>query len=175
MAGKARVRHLSSHKDGRYDMDLSNLKPAEGATHSKQRLGRGEGSGRGGHSSTRGTKGQSSRSGAGTRPIWFEGGQTPLFQRIPKHGFNNAPFRTDYSIANVRRLQRLLEEDVIDEDEPVTPELLADLGVVRSANRVKILGDGDLFDALEVQAHAFSESARRKIKQAGGSVTVVDE
>jgi len=156
-------------------MDLSNLKPAEGATHSKQRLGRGEGSGRGGHSSTRGTKGQSSRSGAGTRPIWFEGGQTPLFQRIPKHGFNNAPFRTDYSIANVRRLQQLLDEDVIDEDESVTPELLEDLGVVRSANRVKILGDGDLFDALEVRAHAFSESARRKIKQAGGSVTVIDE
>lgn len=156
-------------------MDLSNLKPAEGATHSKHRLGRGEGSGRGGHSSTRGTKGQSSRSGAGTRPIWFEGGQTPLFQRIPKHGFNNAPFRTDYSIANVSRLQRLVEDDVIDEDESVTPELLADLGVVRSANRVKILGDGDLFESLEVKAHAFSESARRKIKQAGGSVTVVDE
>ena len=156
-------------------MDLSNLKPAEGATQTGHRLGRGEGSGRGGHSSTRGTKGQSSRSGAGTRPIWFEGGQTPLFQRVPKHGFNNAPFRTDYSISNVKRLQRLLDEEVLHEDEPVTPELLAELGVVRSANRVKILGDGDLFDAIEVQAHAFSESARRKIKQAGGSVTVVDQ
>jgi len=156
-------------------MDLSNLKPAEGATHSGHRLGRGEGSGRGGHSSTRGTKGQSSRSGAGNRPIWFEGGQTPLFQRVPKHGFNNAPFRVDYSITNVKRLQRLLDEDVLDEGETVTPELLADLGVVRSADRVKILGDGDLFDSLKVSAHAFSDSAERKIKQAGGSVTVIDE
>lgn len=156
-------------------MDLSNLEPAEGATHTKQRLGRGEGSGRGGHSSTRGTKGQSSRSGAGNRPIWFEGGQTPLFQRIPKHGFNNAPFRTDYAIANVKRLQRLADENRLDPDEPITPEVLADLGAVRSPDRVKILGDGELFEALDVTAHAFSDSAREKIEDAGGSVTVVDE
>lgn len=156
-------------------MDLSNLEPAEGATHTKQRLGRGEGSGRGGHSSTRGTKGQSSRSGAGNRPIWFEGGQTPLFQRIPKHGFNNAPFRTDYAIANVKRLQRLADENRLDLDEPITPDVLADLGAVRSPDRVKILGDGELFEALDVTAHAFSDSAREKIEDAGGSVTVVDE
>lgn len=156
-------------------MDLSNLKPAEGATHSKHRLGRGEGSGRGAHSSTRGTKGQSSRSGAGNRPIWFEGGQTPLFQRVPKHGFNQAPFRTDYHIANVKRLQRLVDEGRLDAGEPVTPELLADLGVVRGADRVKILGDGTLSDALEVTAHAFSDSAREKIEEAGGSATVLDE
>lgn len=156
-------------------MDLSNLEPAEGATHTKQRLGRGEGSGRGGHSSTRGTKGQSSRSGAGNRPIWFEGGQTPLFQRIPKHGFNNAPFRTDYAIANVKRLQRLADENRLDPDEPITPDVLADLGAVRSPDRVKILGDGELFEALDVTAHAFSDSAREKIEDAGGSVTVVDE
>lgn len=156
-------------------MDLSNLKPAEGATHSKQRLGRGEGSGRGAHSSTRGTKGQSSRSGAGNRPIWFEGGQTPLFQRVPKHGFNNAPFRTDYHVANVRRLQRLVDEGRLDASEPVTPEVLAEHGAVRSADRVKILGDGQLETALEVTAHAFSESAREQIEAAGGSATVVDE
>lgn len=156
-------------------MDLSNLKPAEGATHSKQRLGRGEGSGRGAHSSTRGTKGQSSRSGAKNRPIWFEGGQTPLFRRVPKHGFNQEPFRTDYSIANVRRLQRLVDEGRLDASAPVTPEVLEELGVVRSADRVKILGDGVLETALDVEAHAFSGSAEDKIEEAGGSVTVVDE
>ncbi|PSQ53181.1 MAG: 50S ribosomal protein L15 [Bacteroidetes bacterium QH_10_64_37] len=156
-------------------MDLSNLKPAEGATHSKQRLGRGEGSGRGGHSSTRGTKGQSSRSGAGNRPIWFEGGQTPLFQRVPKHGFNQAPFRKDYHVANVKRLQRLVDEGRLDAEEPVTPEVLAEQGAVRSADRVKILGDGQLDAALEVSAHDFSASAREKIEDVGGSVTVVDE
>ncbi len=156
-------------------MDLSNLKPAEGATHSKQRLGRGEGSGRGAHSSTRGTKGQSSRSGAKNRPIWFEGGQTPLFQRVPKHGFNQEPFRTDYHITNVRRLQRLVDEGRLGVDEPVTPEVLADLGAVRSADRVKILGDGPLDAPLEVSAHDFSDSARDKIEEAGGSTTVIDE
>jgi large subunit ribosomal protein L15 len=156
-------------------MDLSNLKPAEGATQSKQRLGRGEGSGRGAHSSTRGTKGQSSRSGAGNRPIWFEGGQTPLFQRVPKHGFNQEPFRTDYHIANVRRLQRLVDEGRLNADEPVTPEDLADAGAVRSADHVKILGDGKLDASLEVSAHDFSESAREKIEEAGGSATVLDE
>ena len=156
-------------------MDLSNLKPAEGATHSKQRLGRGEGSGRGGHSSTRGTKGQSSRSGAGNRPIWFEGGQTPLFQRVPKHGFNQAPFRKDYHVTNVKRLQRLVDEGRLDAEEPVTPEVLAEQGAVRSADRVKILGDGQLDAALEVSAHDFSASAREKIEDVGGSVTVIDE
>lgn len=155
-------------------MDLSNLKPAEGATHSEQRLGRGEGSGRGGHSSTRGTKGQSSRSGAKERPVFFEGGQTPLFKRIPKHGFNS-PFRTEYSIANVGRIQRLVDEGRIETSEPVTPEILEEVGAVRDAGRVKVLGDGILDDALEVSAHAFSGSAQEKIEEAGGSTTIVDE
>lgn len=156
-------------------MDLSNLKPAEGATHSSHRLGRGEGSGRGAHSSTRGTKGQSSRSGAKNRPVWFEGGQMPLFRRIPKHGFSNEPFRTDYSIANVGRIQRLVDEGRIDADDPITPERLEELGVVRSADRVKILGDGALDESLEISAHAFSGSAEEKIEQAGGSTSVLDE
>ena len=156
-------------------MDLSNLKPAEGATHSKQRLGRGEGSGRGAHSSTRGQKGQSSRSGSKNRPIWFEGGQTPLFQRIPKHGFNNEPFRTDYHIANVRRLQSLIDDGRLDAGEPVTPKALAEVGAVRSAKRVKILGDGTIDAALDVSAHAFSDSAQTKIEEAGGSVAVIGE
>lgn len=155
-------------------MDLSNLKPAEGATHSDQRLGRGEGSGRGGHSSTRGTKGQSSRSGAKERPMWFEGGQMPLFRRIPKHGFNN-PLRTEYSVANVGRIQRLVDEGRIDADDPVTPEVLEEVGAVRDAGRVKILGDGVLDDAVEVSAHAFSESAAEQIEAAGGTATTIDE
>lgn len=155
-------------------MDLSNLQPAEGATHSEQRLGRGEGSGRGGHSSTRGTKGQSSRSGAKNRPMWFEGGQTPLFRRVPKHGFNN-PLRTEYSIANVGRIQRLIDEDRLDPDEPLTPEALEAAGAIRDAGRVKILGDGVLEAALDVSAHAFSDSAREKIEDAGGAATVLDD
>lgn len=99
----------------------------------------------------------------------------PLFRRIPKHGFTNAPFRTEYSIANVKRLQRLVDEGRIDADESVTPDVLEAVGAVRSADRVKILGDGTLEASLEVSAHAFSASAREKIEEAGGSVTVLDE
>jgi len=154
-------------------MDLSNLKPAEGATHKKKRLGRGVGSGTGGHSSTRGTKGQSSRSGSGNRPVWFEGGQMPLFRRIPKYGFNN-PFKEEYSIANVSRIARLVDEGRIDAEAPVTPETLEDAGAIRSAERVKILGDGEIDVALEVSAHAFSASAQEKIEAAGGTVTVIE-
>lgn len=154
-------------------MDLSNLKPAEGATHKKKRLGRGVGSGTGGHSSTRGTKGQSSRSGSGNRPMWFEGGQMPLFRRIPKYGFNN-PFREEYSIANVSRIARLVDEGRIDAEAPVTPETLEEAGAIRSAERVKILGDGEIDVALEVSAHAFSASAQEKIEAAGGTVTVIE-
>lgn len=153
-------------------MDLSNLKPAEGATQSKQRLGRGEGSGRGAHSSTRGTKGQSSRSGSKNRPIWFEGGQMPLFRRVPKHGFNN-PLRTEYSIANVGRIQALVDDGRIDASKPVTPEVLEEVGAVRDAQRVKILGDGRLEASLDVSAHAFSTSAEDKIKDSGGSTTLL--
>lgn len=155
-------------------MDLSNLKPAEGSTHKKKRLGRGASSGHGGHSSTRGTKGQSSRSGAGNRPVWFEGGQMPLFRRLPKWGFNN-PFPTEYSIANVWRLDGLAKADRLDPSEPVTPEVLEETGAVRSAERVKILGDGEIEVALNVEAHAFSESAKEKIEAAGGTATVIDE
>jgi large subunit ribosomal protein L15 len=154
-------------------MDLSNLKPAEGATQKKKRLGRGVGSGDGGHSSTRGTKGQSSRSGSRNRPVWFEGGQMPLFRRIPKYGFNN-PFKEEYSIANVSRIARLVDEGRLDADAPVTPEALDDAGAIRSAERVKILGDGNIDVALEVTAHAFSASAKEKIEAAGGTATVIE-
>jgi large subunit ribosomal protein L15 len=105
--------------------------------------------------------------------MWFEGGQMPLFRRIPKHGFNN-PLRTEYSVANVGRIQRLVDEGRLDPDEPLTPEALEAVGAVRDADRVKILGDGVLDAALEVSAHAFSDSAREKIEDAGGSATVLE-
>ena len=154
-------------------MDLSNLKPAEGATKDKQRLGRGVGSGRGGHQSTRGDKGQSSRSGSKNRPMWFEGGQMPLYRRLPKLGFTNN-FRVEPSIVNVSRIDRLVENGRIDVDAPVTPEVLDDAGAIRDPEYVKILGDGEIDTALDVSAHAFSDSAKRKIEEAGGSVTVLD-
>jgi large subunit ribosomal protein L15 len=97
----------------------------------------------------------------------------PLFRRIPKHGFNN-PLRTEYSIANVGRLQALVDEGRLDPDEPVTPERLEELGAVRDAGRVKILGDGLLDVSLEISAHAFSTSAQDKIEDAGGTATVLD-
>jgi large subunit ribosomal protein L15 len=106
--------------------------------------------------------------------MWFEGGQMPLFRRVPKHGFNN-PLRTEYSVANVGRIQRLIDEGRIDAGDPVTPEVLESVGAVRDAGRVKILGDGVLDDAIEVSAHAFSGSAKEKVESAGGTATVIDE
>ncbi len=153
-------------------MDLSNLKPAEGATQKKRRLGRGVGSGTGGHSSTKGTKGQKSRSGSHKLPAWFEGGQMPLYRRLPKYGFRN-PFRTEYHIVNLARIARLVDEGRIDASAPVTPEVLEGAGAVRKAERDKVLGDGTVGAALEVSAHAFSRSAKQKIEDAGGSATVL--
>lgn len=98
----------------------------------------------------------------------------PLFRRIPKHGFNN-PLRTEYSIANVGRIQALVDEGRIDATEPVTPEVLEEVGAVRDAERVKILGDGRLDASLDVSAHAFSASAEEKIDAGGGSTTVLGD
>jgi large subunit ribosomal protein L15 len=98
----------------------------------------------------------------------------PLFRRIPKHGFNN-PLGTDYSVANVGRIQRLVDEGRLDADDVLTPEDLEAVGAVRDAGRVKILGDGGLDAALEISAHDFSDSAREKIEEAGGTVTLLDE
>ena len=153
-------------------MDLSNLKPAEGATDKNKRKGRGVGSGRGGHSSTKGTKGQKSRSGSNNLPIWFEGGQMPIHRRLPKYGFNN-PFRKENRIVNVGRLARMVEDGRLDADEDITPEVLAAAGAVRKPERVKVLGGGEIDQALNISAHAFSDTAREKIEAAGGSVTVL--
>lgn len=152
-------------------MDLSNLQPAEGSTRKRKRIGRGVGSGYGGHSATRGNKGQKSRSGAKI-PAWFEGGQMPLQRRVPKFGFKN-PFRTEYRAVNLSRLAQLIEAGRLDPAEEITPERLVAVGAARKSDRVKILGSGTVTVALKVTAHAFSASAKEKIEAAGGTATVL--
>ena len=147
-------------------MNLHELKPTPGSRHSKKRIGRGIGSGMG-KTSTRGHKGQWARSGGGVRP-GFEGGQMPLFRRLPKRGFSNAPFKKEFSIVNMTQL------NVFEPGTVVTPELLMEKRIVRALrDGVKILGEGDLQVALTVRAHAFSGTAAEKIAAAGGSVEVI--
>ena len=146
-------------------MGLHNLKPAEGSTKSRKRIGRGEGSGRGG-TSTRGHKGQKSRSGYGKK-IGFEGGQMPLQRRVPKFGFKN-PFRVEYHGINLDTLQKLADEKKVKE---VTPEVLVENGLAQKKDRVKILGRGELKAKLSVSAHGFSKSALSAIEAAGGTAT----
>ena len=147
-------------------MQLNELKPAPGSRRAKKRVGRGIGSGMG-KTSTRGHKGQWARSGGGVRP-GFEGGQTPLFRRLPKRGFSNHPFKRVWSIVNVGQLGRFPSGT------EVTPQLLLETRLVRKLrDGVKILGDGSLNVALTVRAHAFSESAAEKIAAAGGTAEVI--
>ncbi|GAB5522079.1 MAG: 50S ribosomal protein L15 [Rhodothermales bacterium] len=149
-------------------MDLSNLKPAKGATHSRKRIGRGQGSGHGG-TSTRGHKGQKSRSGGGV-PTWFEGGQMPLQRRIPKFGFKNH-FRVEYQAVNLSRIASLVANGKLDAN-GITPASLVKAGAASKGDLIKILGSGDVDTALTVTAHRFSKSAKEKIEAAGGSATV---
>lgn len=144
-------------------MELSNLKGLKRT--SKKRVGRGIGSGMG-KTSTRGMKGQNSRSGGGVRP-GFEGGQMPLFRRIPKRGFTNI-WRTDYSIVNVGDL------DVFEAGQTVDKEALIEKGLVhRSVKNIKILSVGDLSKKLTVKANKFSKTAQEKIEKAGGTAEVI--
>lgn len=145
-------------------MDLSNLKPAEGATHRQgKRLGRGEGSGKGG-TAARGHKGAKSRSGY-SKKIGFEGGQMPLQRRVPKFGFKNIN-RKEYQAVNLDKLQWLVEnKDIKDE---ITFDVLVANRVVGKNDLVKILGDGELMTKLKVSAHKFSASAKAAIEAAGG-------
>jgi large subunit ribosomal protein L15 len=148
-------------------LTLDDLRPNKGANTSKKRLGRGAGSGRG-KTAGRGTKGQNSRSGGGVR-AGFEGGQLPIQQRMPyKRGFTNV-WRTQWETVNVGRLAEL------NVDGPITPELLAQHGLIRSTRfPVKILGNGELGAAVTVHAHGFSKSARELIEQAGGTVETLE-
>ncbi len=147
-------------------LGVNSLKPARGATHKQKRLGRGRGSGRG-KTAGRGEKGQWSRSGTSMRP-GFEGGQMPLHRRLPKRGFTNI-FRKEYTIVNLEQLARF------ETGTKVTPQLLKEAGIVRRADlNIKILGDGELKNALTISAYKFSESAKHKILKAGGQVQVME-
>ena len=147
------------------ELELHKLSPPAGAVKKKRRLGMGPGSGRG-RTAGRGHKGQKSRSGYSSRP-GFEGGQMPLHRRLPKRGFTNI-FRRQHAAVNVGRLAALAGEGEI------TPELLLQRGVIKKIkDGVKILGHGELKEALTVRAHAFSAAARAKIEAAGGTAEVV--
>ena len=147
-------------------MELSNLQPAEGSKHSDNfRRGRGHGSGNG-KTAGKGHKGQNARSGGGVA-LGFEGGQTPIYRRIPKRGFTNI-HRVEYAIVNVEQLNRF--ENGVE----VSPELLIETGLVKKEyNGIKILGVGTLEKKLTVKAHKFSKSAVTLIEQAGGKVEVI--
>jgi len=148
-------------------MDLSNLRPAKGSTHNSKRLGRGQGSGKGG-TSTRGHKGAKSRSGY-SRKIGFEGGQMPLQRRVPKYGFKNVN-RKEYKGINISTLQTLAESNNIDK---IDFEVLVLAGLVSKNAMVKILGKGTLERKLEVHAHAFSKSAVEAIEAKKGTAVIL--
>ena len=148
-------------------MNLSNLKPAEGSTKTRKRIGRGTGSGLGG-TSTRGHKGAKSRSGY-SKKIGFEGGQMPLQRRLPKFGFKNIN-RVEYKAINIDTLQELATAQNLTK---VDINTLISAGFISSKQLVKILGKGNLTVKLEVEAHAFSKSAEAAIVAAGGTVVKI--
>lgn len=149
-------------------MRLESLKPAEGSTKNRKRIGRGQGSGRGG-TSTKGHKGAQSRSGY-SRKTGFEGGQMPLQRRVPKFGFKNNNKVVSKPI-NLDDLQKLSESKKLKE---ITPEILKDNGLAQKNDVIKVLGRGELKASLKVTAHKFSKTAQEAIEKAGGSITVVE-
>jgi len=146
-------------------MDLSNLKPAEGATKQRKRIGRGQGSGKGG-TSTRGHKGAKSRSGY-SRKVGFEGGQMPLQKRVPKFGFTNRN-RVEFKGVNLDTLQFIADTKKVTE---ITREVLLDNGIISRNDLIKILGRGELTAKLDVTVEQFSKSALVAIEKAGGKCT----
>lgn len=147
-------------------MKLHELQKNIGATHAKKRVGRGPGSGLG-KTSGRGQKGQKARSGGSINPV-FEGGQLPLYRRIPKRGFTNAKFKTVYAVINVADL------NVFEDGTVVTPALLKETGLVKNQlDGIKVLGNGNLEKKLTIQANKFSASALEKIKEAGSKAEVI--
>ncbi len=147
-------------------MILENL-PKSKETKSIKRVGRGPGSGMG-KTSTRGEKGQKARSGGGV-PVWFQGGQTPLFRRLPKRGFNNKRFETKYATINLSDLNTFFKDG-----DTVTPEILRERGIIKKELcGIKVLGDGTLEMKLTVKANRFSSSAITKIEAAGGKTEVI--
>jgi len=148
-------------------MNLHSLKPAENATKGSKRVGRGQGSGKGG-TSTRGHKGAQSRSGY-SRKIGFEGGQMPIYRLLPKRGFKNIN-RVEYNAVNISTLQRIFEKTNITE---ITPEVLISNGLVKKKDLIKILGKGELSCKLNVSAHAFSATAKEAIEKNGGTIQII--
>lgn len=150
---------------------LSNLAHAPGSRKRVKRIGRGQGSGHGG-TATRGHKGEGARSGTHNRP-WFEGGQMPLVRRVPKFGFHS-PFRVEYQVVNLADLAKAVAAGTLKAKGIDPPALHASGLVSKKSAPVKILGNGDLTQAVEVSAHAFSASASKKIASAGGTATVIN-
>ncbi len=142
-------------------MDLSNLKPAEGSIKDRKRIGRGQGSTRGG-TSTRGHKGQKSRSGY-SRKAGFEGGQMPLYRRVPKFGFKNR-FRVEYLGINLDTIQQLADKGINKFD----AEFFVTSGIAHKNDLIKILGRGELSAKIEITAHAYTATAQKAIEAAGG-------
>ena len=142
-------------------MKLSELKATPGSRKDRKRIGRGTGSGTG-KTSGRGQKGQKSRSGGNPHP-WFEGGQMPIYRRLPKRGFTNI-FKKQFEIVNVSDLSRCIGVD------PITPEVMKEKGLIKKNGLVKILGCGELKESLNVHAHKFSGTAQAKIEKSGGKV-----
>ena len=148
-------------------MRLEDLRPTKGSKHRRKRVGRGYGSGHGGHESGRGFGGQNSRSGGGTR-LGYEGGQTPMWMRFPKRGFKNFT-RVEYAVINVDTLEERFAAGA-----DITPETLREAGLIRGRGTlVKILGRGELTKALNVKANRFTAEAERKIAEAGGKTEVI--
>lgn len=147
-------------------MKLNELKYNEGSKKAIKRLGRGSSSGTG-KTSGRGENGQKSRSGGGVR-VGFEGGQLPLYRRLPKRGFSNAMFKKTYAVINVSDL------NMFDEGTLVTPELLKEMGIIKKQlSGIKVLGNGSLEKKLTVRAHVFSNAAKEKIEAQGGKAEVM--
>ena len=147
-------------------MKLHELRPSEGAFKTSKRLGRGTGSGLG-KTSGKGHKGQNARSGGGVRP-GFEGGQLPLFRRLPKRGFSNAMFKVEYATINVSDLEKFEDGAV------VTPELLKEMGIIKNQLAgIKVLGNGELTKKVTVKAAKFSKTAVEKIEKIGGKAEVI--
>ena len=148
-------------------MDLSNLKPAKGATKNRKRIGRGQGSGRGG-TSTKGHKGAQSRSGY-SQKLGFEGGQMPLQRRVPKYGFTNI-HRVEFRGINLDVIQKLVDEKKVDK---IDLAVLMANGLAGKNDKVKILGRGELKAKVEITAHSFSASAKKAIEDKGGNAVVI--
>ena len=147
-------------------MKLHTISPNYGATKTRKRVGRGPGSGLG-KTSGRGENGQKSRSGYSRKP-GFEGGQLPLYRRLPKRGFTNARFKVEYAVINLDDLNKF-ENDAV-----ITPELLREMGLLKNQlDGVKVLGNGTLEKKLTVKAHKFSEKAQHEIEKLGGKVEVI--